>query len=128
MCSIRPSESLSYGDFTAFECEVGTTTAQITLKLILQLGNGSIILLDDTSVRRYKSVIKPVTMQYSMAMFICYMTSRTFPTAYRNCTAGPLIVTASTTLPPGTTTTEAPEPTQSYVTTNHSTGQANQRH
>ena len=116
-CSIRPSQTLNNGDLAAFECKVGATTSKITLKLTLQSIDGSITLMDESDGRRYNAE-KHVTLQNNMAMFICHMTSETFPTAYRNCSAGPLIVTASTTLPPGTTTTAAPAPTQSYITTN----------
>ena len=117
LCSIRPSQTLSNGKFAEFECDIGETNAQITLNLTLQSDNGSIILLGKTNVRRYLSVIRPVTLQDNTAIFICHMTSQTFPTAYRNCSAGPLTISASTTKPPEKLTTEASQSPQRLTTT-----------
>ena len=117
VCSIRPSQTLSNGTFAEFECEVGETNAQITLKLTLQSDNGSITLLGNTNVRRYLSVRRPVTLQDNKAMFICQMTSETFPTANRICSAGPLFIYGSI-KPPGMSTTEASQQPQNLVTTN----------
>ena len=92
LCSIQPSQTLTNGNIAKFECNVGETTAQITLKLTLQLDDGSVTHLNDSNVTRYVIVQKTVTLQDNKAMFICQMTSETFPTSYRNCTAGPLII------------------------------------
>ena len=92
LCSIKPSETLSNGSFAEFGCKVGRTTAQITLNLALQSQNGSIIHLGNDIVRRSLRLEKPVTLQNNNSMFICEMTSETFPTAYRTCSAGPLTI------------------------------------
>ena len=117
LCSIRPSQTLRNGDFVEFECDVGETNAQFTLNLTLQSDDGSITLLGNTNVRRYLGVRKPVTLRDNMAMFICQMTSETFPTTNRICSAGPLFIYGSI-KPPGTSTTEASQPPQNLVTTN----------
>ena len=92
LCSIKPFQTLSNGNLAEFKCEVGETTAQITLKLTLKIDDGSIIDLGDSMATRYLSVRKTVTLGDNNSMFICQMTSETFPTAYRNCSAGRLII------------------------------------
>ena len=92
LCSIKPFQTLSKGNLAEFKCEVGETTAQITLKLTLQTNDRSIINLGDSTATRYLSVRKTVSLGDNNSMFICQMTSETFPTAYRNCSAGPLII------------------------------------
>ena len=92
MCCIRPSQTLTNGNFAEFKCEVGETTAQITLKLTLKIDDGSIINLGDSTATIYLSVRKTVTLGDNNSTFICQMTSETFPTAYRNCSAGLLII------------------------------------
>ena len=82
LCSIKPSETLSNGSFAKFECKVGRTTAKITLNLALQSQNGSITYLRNKIVKRSLRVHKLVTLQNNNSMFICEMTSETFPTAY----------------------------------------------
>ena len=124
VCSIRPSQTLSNGNFGEFECDVGETNVQITLNLTLQSDDGSITILGNTNVRRYLGVRKPVTLQDNMAMFICHMTSQTFHTAYRNCSAGPLTIlevkpttSKSTTSHPENSSIEASQPPQNSATT-----------
>ena len=117
LCSIRPSQTLRNGNFAEFECDVGETNVHITLNLTLQSDDGSTTLLGNTIIRRYLSVRRPVTLQDNKAMFICQMTSETFPTANHICSAGPLFIYGSI-KPPGTSTTEASQPPQNLVTTN----------
>ena len=117
LCIVRPSRTLNNGNFAKFECEVGETNAQITLNVTLQLDNGSLIHLGDV-LNRSLSVIRTVTLRDNNSMFICQMTSSTYPTTYRNCSAGPLIISASTsTKQPEKLTTEASQPPQNLTTT-----------
>ena len=116
LCSIRPSQALSNGTFAEFKCEVGETNAQITLKLTLRSDNGSVTHLGDV-LGRSLHVIRTVSLRHNNSVFICHMTSQTFPTAYRNCSAGPLIIHGSTTKPPRTSTKEASKPPEILITT-----------
>ena len=113
LCSIRPSQALSNGTFAEFKCEVGETNAQITLKLTLRSDNGSVTHLGDV-LGRSLHVIRTVSLRHNNSMFICHMTSQTFPTAYRNCSAGPLIIHGSTTEPLKKSTTKASQLPQSF--------------
>ena len=116
LCNIRPSQTLSDGNTSEFKCEVGSTTAQVTLKLTLRSDNGSVTHLGDV-LGRSLHVIRTVTLRHNNSMFICEMTSETFPTVYRNCSAGPIIISASTTLkPPEKLTTEASQLPQNLTT------------
>ena len=146
LCRIRPSTTLRSGNFAKFVCDVGEATAEITLNLTLQSHNGSVTYLGGVTVKR------KVTSWDNNSMFICHMTSTTFPTAYRNCSAGPLTIhveepyteemstqpirsmtTALTTKPEKESTTEASKTTQNLMTTKHLTwtnqhGTSNSKH
>ena len=118
LCSIKPFQILSNGNPAEFKCEVGATTAQITLNLTLQTNDGFITHLSNTNVSSSLNVTRTVTLEDNNSMFICEMTSETFPTAYRTCSAGPLIIHGSTTIPPEKLTTDTSKAPQSLITTN----------
>ena len=93
LCSVQPSTTLTNGRKASFKCKVGETTAQITLLLTLQSTNaGYVKHLADGNGTRSINVTETITFQDNNSMFVCRMTSKTFPTAYRNCTVGPLII------------------------------------
>ena len=129
-CSIRPSQTLTNGNFAEFKCDIGETTTQITLNLTLQSYGGFVTYLG------FATVTRRVTVQNNNALFICQMSSKTFPTAYRKCSAGPLKILEedsntkhmstqflksttriSTTRPTTDLTTKAPQTIQNLVPT-----------
>ena len=82
------SSSILYDESNVtFNCSVGESSASLNLLLTLQYQKGSIVELG------YGAVTKTVTLSDNNAMFVCHMTSETFPTAYRNCSAGPITIT-----------------------------------
>ena len=94
-CHVSPSMTLLERSNITFRCTPGESQPPVNLTLSLQRQDGSEIDL------RTETTTKQVTIDDNNAMFICHMTSETFPTAYGNCTAGPLTVIQAT------TTTEA---------------------
>ena len=89
MCSIKPNKTLSNGK-VEFICDINEATAQITLKWTLRSDDGSIIDQNEGTATSILDVRKTITLGYDNSMFSCEMTSKSFPTAYRNCSAGPL--------------------------------------
>ena len=107
-CTITPSTILDDGSFAIFRCIVGETTASITLSLMLQSSNGIVTYLGNDSVQRILSPSDNGTM------FLCNMTSGTFPTVHRTCSSGPIIVLSS----PSTTNEYSSNPiTTSFLPT-----------
>ncbi len=99
-CTIEPSTTLSENTDTTFICAAGESSPPVNLRLILQTPNGSHIELGNTDVTRQ------VTMDYDNSIFVCYMTSETFPTAPQHmCQVGPITVSTE---PLKTTTPKAP--------------------
>ena len=92
LCSIRPNQTVSNGNVVEFKCIIGETTERITLKWTLQSHDGSITDQNYGTTTSILTAKTTVTLQYNNSMFICEMTSETFPTAYRNCSAGPLTI------------------------------------
>ena len=85
-CLISPSLTLFDNSYAIFSCTTGAKSSSVSLSLTLQYQNGYIVELG------HDAVTKTVTLNDNNAMFICHMTSAIFPTAYRNCSAGPIIV------------------------------------
>ena len=110
LCSIRPNKTVSNGNLVEFKCIIGETTERITLKWTLQSHDGSIIDLGDgTATESYLSARKTVTSEDNNSMFICLMTSETFPTVYRICSAGPLVIIEEKPTTSESITTKQPE-------------------
>ena len=65
-------------------CAAGESSPPVNLVLTLQTPDGSDIELGNTDVTRQ------VTMDHDNSIFVCNMTSETFPQAHRTCTAGPI--------------------------------------
>ena len=105
-CTIKSSTSslLDRSD-TLFQCEVGHSSPSVKVNLTLERQDGSIRQLGNTSVTG------TITLKDDGAMFVCHMTSDTFPTAYRNCSAGPLAIVESSSNP--STTSGSPIPSSS---------------
>ena len=89
-CGVKPSITLQNGTEAVFKCAVGESSDNVNLELTLVRSNGLEIRLGDST-----SVTKTVTMDDNNAMFVCVMTSDTFLTARRRCSAGPIIVSLS---------------------------------
>ena len=83
---MSPSTSLYDKSEAILKCTVGESSGNLNLLLTLQHHDGSIVELG------YDAVKKAVTLNDNNATFICHMTSKTFPMAYRNCSAGPIAV------------------------------------
>ena len=91
-CHVGPSTTLNDASTAAFNCTAGKSSASLNLLLTLQYQNGSIVELG------HDAVTKTVTLNDNNATFICHMTSKTFPTAYRNCSTGPITVLQTSSL------------------------------
>ena len=85
-CHVSPSTTIYDKSDTTFNCTVGESTSSLNLSVTLHYQNGSIVELG------HGAVTKTVTLNDNNATFICHMTSEIFPTAYRNCSAGPITV------------------------------------
>ena len=85
-CLISPSTTLYDKSDAIFKCMAGESSASLNLLLTLRHQNGSIVELG------HDVVTTTIYLNDNNATFICHMTSKTFPTAYRNCSAGPMTI------------------------------------
>ncbi|XP_072020792.1 uncharacterized protein [Amphiura filiformis] len=85
-CSITPSSNIIDKTNATFTCLAGTSSQPVNLRLTLQRQDGSQVELGDQTVTRI------ITTDDNYVVFTCHMTSETFPTAYRNCSVGPITV------------------------------------
>ncbi|XP_072021091.1 uncharacterized protein [Amphiura filiformis] len=90
-CIINPSTMLLNNTDATFICIAGESSLPVNLRLTLQRPDGTSIKLRDGNATR------TVTIEDNGAVFVCHMTSDTFPTAQRNCSAGPITVSGSET-------------------------------
>ena len=91
-CHVGPSTTLNDASTATFNCRAGESYVSLNLLLTLQYQNGSIVELG------HDAVTKTVTLNDNNATFICHTTSETFPTAYRNCSTGPITVQQTSSL------------------------------
>ena len=96
-CSIEPSVELVYGDLATFNCSVGESNPPVNLTLALIRTDKPIqpIGYRYGYYNRNASVTLPVNATDNNTKLACYMTSDTFPTAYRGCYVGPITVLPS---------------------------------
>ncbi|XP_072021090.1 uncharacterized protein [Amphiura filiformis] len=110
-CSIGPSPTLLEHTDATFSCIPGEASPPMDLTLILERQSGLHVELGSTNVT------KQVTMDDNNTMFICNMSSETFPAApQRMCSAGPIIISQA---PP---TTKSSMPIETLLPTDPETG------
>ncbi|XP_072020793.1 uncharacterized protein [Amphiura filiformis] len=93
VCSIQPSTTLFDSSDVTFHCLVGESNPSVKLQLtIVQIGISSTIdrPIGQSFYYGNASVKTTVTSEDNNALLVCQMTSDTFPTAYRNCSSGPI--------------------------------------
>ena len=106
-CTIEPTTAISAESNATFICRVGNSSPAVNLQLRLQRTDGSIIQIGEESYFGNSSVTTLVTQNDHNAVFTCHMTSDTFKSAYRNCSAGPITVSQIETLSTGTEATSS---------------------
>ena len=104
-CSIEPQLTVLAGTNISLTCGPGNSNPPVNLNLKLRRPDGSDLLLGTADTTR--QVIRQATAEDDGAMFVCHMTSNTFRTAFRECSAGPLTITETTSTPPTSRITEA---------------------
>ncbi len=92
LCSVEPSSMLHDGSDVTFRCLIGDSNPDVKLNLTLEKPDGSSTVIGEPFYTGNTSVETTVTSDDNNALFVCLMTSDTFPSASRRCSTGPITV------------------------------------
>ena len=97
LCAITPTLTFTNGDNITFHCTTGEASddAGIKLQLLLKRPHGSFVSVGS------EATIRKMTSEDDASIFMCQMTSTTFPTFLKQCTAGPITLKRLKTSTPG---------------------------